>query len=69
MLNIEFFYLALNCFIDVILFILIYKNKQSIRRKFSFHYNSQAKQRIKYLKNKQKEILKRLEELETTIKK
>jgi len=57
--------------VEVILFVFAYtyilKNKKSIKRRYSFHYNSQAKERIKKIKDNQVGLLNRIEHLEVRL--
>ena len=64
MIDTELFIYIAHGVIYIVLFTLIFKNRKSIKRRYSFHYNGKARQQIKILKEKQTEINNRLKHLE-----
>lgn len=63
-MNLQITIAFFHALIYVILFALIYKNKNKINRRYSFHYNSKVKEKLQKLENESKEIIERLSKLE-----
>ena len=63
-MNIQITIAFFHTIIYIILFALIYKNRNKINRRYSFHYNSKVKEKLQKLESEVKEIIDRLSKLE-----